>query len=241
MKAVILAGGEGTRLRPYTYETPKPMLPIGEEKKPILYYVIENLKRAGIKDLIITAGYKHEKIIEYFGDGKKFGVNIEYSIEKEKLNTAGSVLPLRDKLKETFVVVMGDHITNIDIRKMVEQHKKSGCIATIALLKGKIPIEYGVAEVKNGRIVEFQEKPAIEKLYNTAIYAFEPEIFNYIREKEDFAKNVFPRLLKMKKSINAYIFEGLWYDIGRVVDYERLNKELKMREIFGRSSMQEEQ
>jgi len=150
-------------------------------------------------------------------------------------------LPLRDKLKETFVVVMGDHITNIDIRKMVEQHKKSGCIATIALLKGKIPIEYGVAEVKNGRIVEFQEKPAIEKLYNTAIYAFEPEIFNYIREKEDFAKDVFPRLLKMKKSINAYIFEGLWYDIGRVVDYERLNKELKMREIFGRSSMQEEQ
>ncbi|MEM3422402.1 MAG: nucleotidyltransferase family protein [Candidatus Bilamarchaeaceae archaeon] len=232
MKAIVLAGGEGTRLRPYTYETPKPMLPIGEEKKPILYYVLLNLKRAGIKDIIITVGYKHEKIIKYFGDGSKFGLNISYSIEKEKLNTAGSILPLKDKLKESFVVVMGDHITNINIKELVDSHKKSKCISTIALLKGKIPIEYGVAEVKDGRVVKFEEKPAIEKLYNTAIYVFEPEIFDYIKEKEDFAKNVFPRLLEKKIPINAYIFEGLWYDIGRVVDYEKLKKELKMSEIF---------
>lgn len=232
MKAVVLAGGEGTRLRPYTYELPKPMLAIGEEKKPILYYVLYNLKRAGITNIIITAGYKHEKIVEYFGDGSKFGLKITYSIEKEKLNTAGSILPLLEKLKEPFVVVMGDHITNINIRELVESHNKNGCIATIALLKGKIPIEYGVAEVKNGRITKFEEKPAIEKLYNTAIYVFEPEIFNYIKEKEDFAKDVFPRLLENKKPINAYIFDKMWYDIGRVVDYERLNKELKMSEIF---------
>jgi len=232
MKAIILAGGEGTRLRPYTYEKPKPMLPVGDEGKPILYYVIENLKRAGITEFVITAGYKYEKIVEYFGDGSRFGVRIEYSIEKEKLNTAGSLLPLRNKLNETFVVAMGDHITNINIREMIESHKKSRCIATIALLKGKIPIEYGVAEVKNNRIVEFQEKPAIEKLYNTAIYVFEPGIFDYIKEKEDFAKDVFPRLLKMKREINAYVFEGLWHDVGRVVDYERLNKELKTSELF---------
>ncbi len=234
MKVFILAGGEGTRLRPYTYKLPKPMLPIGEEEKPILYYVIKNLKRNGLTDYIITAGYMHEKIEEYFGDGKKFGVKIEYVIEKEKMNTAGSILPLKDKVNETFVVVMGDHITNINLKEMIEQHKKSGCIATIALLKGKIPIEYGVAKVENGCIVEFKEKPLIENLYNTAIYVFEPEIFNYIKEKEDFAKDVFPRLLKAKEKINAYIFEKeVWYDIGRVVDYERLNKELKMKEIFG--------
>ncbi len=232
MKAVILAGGEGTRLRPYTYETPKPMLPIGEEQKPILYYVIENLKRAGIRDFIIAAGYKHGKIVDYFGDGSKLGVRIEYSIEKEKLNTAGAVLRLKPKLKESFVVAMGDHITNISISEMMDSHKRSGCIATVALLKGKIPIEYGVAEVKNNRIVEFVEKPAIEKLYNTAIYIFEPGIFDYIKEKEDFAKDVFPRLLRMKKEINAFIFEGLWYDVGRVSDYEKLNKELKISELF---------
>ncbi|NYZ77645.1 nucleotidyltransferase family protein, partial [Candidatus Micrarchaeota archaeon] len=201
--------------------------------KPILYYVIENLKRNGLADLIITAGYLHEKIEEYFGNGSKFGVKIGYAVENEKMNTAGSILPLKGKVDGTFVVVMGDHITNISLKEMLAQHKKSGCIATIALLKGKIPIEYGVAEVKDGRVVEFKEKPLIENLYNVAIYAFEPGIFKYIREKEDFAKNVFPRMLKAGEKINAYIFEKeVWYDIGRVVDYERLNKELKMKEIF---------
>ncbi len=233
MKTFILAGGEGTRLRPYTYEKPKPMLPIGDEQKPILYYVIKNLKRNGLTDYIITAGYMHEKIEEYFGDGSEFGVKIEYAIEKEKMNTAGSILPLKDKVDGTFVVVMGDHITNIDVREMIEHHRKSGCMATIALLKGKIPIEYGVAEVDNkGRVVKFKEKPLVENLYNVAIYVFEPEVFKYIKEKDDFAKNVFPRMLEKKEKINSYVFEKLWYDIGRVVDYEKLNKELKMKEIF---------
>ncbi len=232
MKTFILAGGEGTRLRPYTYKVPKPMLPIGDDKKPILYYVIKNLKRNGLTDCIITAGYMYEKIEEYFGDGSKFGVKIEYAIEKEKMNTAGSILPLKDKVDSTFVVVMGDHITNIDLKEMIEHHKKSGCIATIALLKGKIPLEYGVAEVKDGAVVKFKEKPLIENLYNVAIYVFEPKIFDYIKEKEDFAKNVFPRLLESGEKINAYVFEKLWHDIGRVVDYEKLNKELKMKEIY---------
>jgi len=233
MKTFILAGGEGTRLRPYTFETPKPMLPMGDEGKPILYYVIQNLKRAGLTDYILTVGYKHEKIKEYFGDGSGFEVKMEYAVENEKMNTAGSILPLKDKVDDTFVVVMGDHITNIDMREMIEHHRKGGCIATIALLKGKIPIEYGVAEVDyHGRVTTFKEKPLIENLYNVAIYIFEPEIFKYIKEKEDFAKNVFPRMLERKEKINAYVFEKLWYDVGRVVDYEKLNKELKMKEIY---------
>lgn len=233
MKTFILAGGEGTRLRPYTFEKPKPMLPIGDEGKPILYYVVQNLKRAGLRDYIMTVGYKHEKIKEYFGDGSELGVKIEYAVETEKMNTAGSILPLKEKADDTFVVVMGDHITNIDLKEMIEHHRKSGCIATIALLKGRIPLEYGVAEVDNkGHVTEFKEKPMIENLYNVAIYVFEPEIFKYIKEKEDFAKNVFPRLLEKKQKINAYVFEKLWYDVGRVVDYEKLNKELKMKEIY---------
>ncbi len=219
MKTFILAGGEGTRLRPYTDYAPKPMLMLGG--KPILQYVIENLRRSGLKDIVITAGYKADQIESYFGDGSKFGVKVEYSLEKEKLNTAGSILPLKGKVKETFVVVMGDHLTNIDMADMLKSHKKSGAIATVALFRKKSPLEYGVATIEDGRISSFAEKPMLEHNFNTAIYIFEPEIFDYIKGKEDFAKDVFPRLLQAKKPINAYVFEGVWFDIGRVSDYER--------------------
>jgi len=219
MRAFILAGGEGTRLRPYTYETPKPMLKLGD--KPILQYVVENLKRSGIKDLVLTVGYKHEQIQGYFGEGKRLGVKIEYSVEKERMNTAGSILHYKGKVKDTFAVVMGDHLTNIDMADMLKSHKKSGAIATIALYKNKTTLEYGVADVEDGKVVAFREKPGLEHLYNTAIYILEPEIFDYIREKEDFAKDVFPRLLAEGKGINAYVFEGVWFDIGRISDYDR--------------------
>ncbi len=229
MKAFILAGGEGTRLRPYTYNTPKPMLMVGG--RPILQYVIDNLKRSGLTDLVITCGYKHEQISDYFGDGSKSGVKIDYCVEKEKKNTAGSILPYKGRVKETFVVVMGDHLTNIDLAKMVENHKKSGAMATVALYHAKMPLEYGVAKLEGGNIVSFVEKPMLEHLYNTAIYIFEPEIFDHIKEKEDFAKDVFPRLLKAKKKISGYVFEDVWFDIGRVSDYERLDELFKVNKL----------
>ena len=219
MKVFVLAGGEGTRLKPYTYSTPKPMLKLGG--KPIIQYVLENLKRAGYKDIIMTVGHHHEQITSYFGDGKKLGIKIEYSIENERMNTAGSILPLKNKADSTFAVVMGDHLTNLDLSEMVKHHKKTGAVATIALFRDTTPLEYGVAEVENGNIQGFVEKPLLEHLYNTAIYVFEPEIFDYIREKEDFAKNVIPRLLSDKKKISAYVFDDVWFDIGRLSDYER--------------------
>jgi NDP-sugar pyrophosphorylase family protein len=219
MKVFVLAGGEGTRLRPYTYSVPKPMLKLGG--KPILEYVIGNLSRSGMDDLVLTVGYHHEMIESYFGNGSKFGVKIEYSIEEEKMGTAGSVLHSGRRPQETFAVVMGDHLTDIDMSDMLKSHKESGAIATIALYKGKMPLEYGVAEVKDGNVVGFKEKPMLEHLYNTAIYIFEPQILDYIKEKEDFAKDVIPRLLTEKKKVHAYIFEGVWFDIGRVSDYER--------------------
>ena len=230
MRAFILAGGEGTRLKPYTYSMPKPMLPVGG--KPILQYVVENLKRAGITDLVVTCGYKHEQIMSYFGDGKKFGVRIEYSVEKERMNTAGSILAYKGKVKETFVVVMGDHLTNLDLADMLKSHKKSGAMATMALYKSKMPLEYGVAKVEGGSIVGFVEKPLLEHLYNTAIYVFEPAIFDYIREKEDFGKDVIPRILSERKKINAYVFEDVWFDIGRVSDYERLDELFKVIKLM---------
>ncbi len=226
MKTFILAGGEGTRLRPYTYTMPKPMLPLGG--KPILQYVLENLKRAGLRDIVITAGYKHDEITNYFGDGSKFGLKIEYAIEKEKLNTAGSIASFKGKIKETFVVVMGDHLTNLDMADLVKQHKKSGAIATIALYHSKLPIEFGVAKLNGNEIVGFTEKPLLEHYYNTAIYVFEPEIFDFIKGKEDFAKDVFPRLLAAGKKINGYVFDGVWFDIGRVSDYERFVEQFQV-------------
>jgi len=226
MKTFILAGGEGTRLRPYTYSAPKPMLKVGG--KPILEYVIDNLKRAGLTELVITCGYRHEQITDYFGDGAKHGVKIEYSIEKEKLNTAGSILSYRGKVKETFVVVMGDHLTNLDLSEMLKSHKKSGAIATIALYHSTLPLEYGVANIERGNVIGFTEKPLLAHLYNTAIYVFEPEIFDYIKAKEDFAKDVFPRVLAAKKKINAHVFDDVWFDIGRVSDYERLDEMFKV-------------
>jgi NDP-sugar pyrophosphorylase family protein len=222
MKAFVLCGGEGTRLKPYTYYTPKPMLMVGG--KPILWYVIENLKRNGFKDLVLTVGYRHEQIEEYFGDGKDSGVKIEYSVEKEPLNTAGSILPCRGKVSETFLVVMGDHITNINLKAMVEQHKKEKAVATIALLRHSLPIEYGIAEINENSVKAFREKPMLQQDYNVAMYVFEPEVFGYIREKEDFAKNVFPRMLEKGERIAPYVFGDVWFDIGRISDYEKLNE-----------------
>ncbi len=231
MKAYVLAGGEGTRLRPYTYNVPKPMLPLGG--KPILQYVIENLRRAGIREIVLTVGYKHEQVTGYFGDGSKYGVHIEYSIEKEKMNTAGSILHYKGTAKETFAVVMGDHLTDLDMADMLKSHKKSGAVATIALYHQKQPLEYGVADLKDGKVVGFREKPMLEHFYNTAIYIFEPEIFGHIKEKEDFAKDVFPRLLAAGKQVNGYVFEGVWYDIGRISDYERFVETFNVIKLAG--------
>ncbi|VVB98186.1 Bifunctional protein GlmU [uncultured archaeon] len=230
MKAFVLCGGQGTRLRPYTYSIPKPMLKMG--RKPILQYVVENLKLNGVTDLVLTVGYKKEKIMDYFGDGKKFGVKIEYAIEDEPKNTAGSILEYKNKVKESFFVVMGDHLTDISLKKLMESHKKSGAIATIALTKQEMQLEYGIVGLEKDEITEFSEKPRHEFYINTGIYAFEPEIFNYIKEREDFAKHVFPRLIASKKKINSYVFDEYWVDVGRVSDYERLNEFIKVTTLL---------
>ena len=229
-KAFILCGGKGTRLRPYTYTIPKPMLPLGN--RVILEFVIENLAHGGVTDIILNVGYLKEQIISYFGEGSKFGVKITYSEEREELNTAGSLLPRKDAVKDTFVVVMGDHLTNASISGLLESHKKSGCIATIGLKKTGVPLEYGIAHLRpDGRIKDFAEKPIIENLVNAGIYAFEPEIFKYIKPNDDFAKNVFPSLLAAKKDINSYVFDSFWMDIGRMEDYEQMNRTISVMDV----------
>jgi mannose-1-phosphate guanylyltransferase/phosphomannomutase len=221
-KAIVLCGGKGTRLRPYTYTIPKPMLPLG--RKPILEYVLHTLKNAGITEVTLAVGYLHEQIKDYFGDGKKFGMELSYAVEKKEAGTAGSIVSLKGQFSETFVVMMGDHMSNINIAKLVEFHKKQGGIATVALNKKGIPLEYGVADLEGSRIVRFREKPIVENLVNSGVYVFEPKIFSYIKEGDDFANDVFPLLLQKKERISGFIFSDYWLDIGRTTDYEQINQ-----------------
>ncbi|VVB66710.1 Bifunctional protein GlmU [Candidatus Gugararchaeum adminiculabundum] len=220
VKAFILCGGKGTRLRPYTYEAPKPMLLLG--KKPILQYVVENMKNSGITELIFTVGYMREKIMDYFGNGSKFGVKITYLEDNEELNTAGSVLAGKNLISETFIVAMGDHLTKIDLKKMLEFHRKNKAIGTIALQKQSTHIDFGVVKTEGERVTGFEEKPVLTHLINTGIYVFEPEIFSQIKEKDDFAKDIFPRLLNEKKKLNGFVFGEYWMDIGKKEVYEEI-------------------
>lgn len=220
MKAFVICGGRGVRLRPYTDKMPKPMLPIAG--KPILQHILEHLKAGGITDITLFVGYLRQDIRDYFGDGKKLGLKLTYVEEEEERGTAGAILHAK-KPTETFLVTMGDHLTDINLKEMLAEHRKSGCIATMAVKEHHTKIEYGVIRTgKGGKVDEFQEKPVLMHKINTGIYMLEPEIFNYIKEKEDFARNVFPRLLSSGKCIATYTLTGHWHDIGNVEDYERM-------------------
>jgi mannose-1-phosphate guanylyltransferase/phosphomannomutase len=223
MKAVLVCGGLGTRLRPYTLSIPKPMLKIGS--KPILEYNLNLLKYYGFKDIYITIGYLKEHFKNYFQDGSKFGLNITFLEEDESLNTAGSILPLKNTIDSTFLVMMGDHLTNINLKKFIDFHKKHKPLGTIALKKINHKLEYGLVKFdESNNINDFLEKPEISHYINTGIYVFEPEIFNFIEEKEDFALNVFPRVLQNKKKLLAYLLEEYWLDVGSTTEYEKVNQ-----------------
>ncbi|MBI5159677.1 nucleotidyltransferase family protein [Candidatus Micrarchaeota archaeon] len=233
MRAFVLCGGEGTRLRPYTYSIPKPMLPLGN--KPILEFVVNNLKRHGVTDVTLTVGYLREQIEAYFGDGKKFGVKMRYLVEDKPMNTAGSIFPAKQEVQkedETFVVVMGDHLTSANLTKMIDFHKKKKGIGTMGLKMQGTPLEYGVAEMdKEGKITGFKEKPILTNLINAGIYVLEPEVFDYIEVGKDFAKHVFPAVMQQGKKIYGYPFDEYWIDIGRLADYEDLHRMMSIMEM----------
>ena len=224
MKAVILAGGLGTRLRPLTEDIPKPMLPISG--KPILGHVIDHLKSHGITEIIITAGYKKEKIEEYFGDGSIFGVSIEYSIENEPMGTAGCLLPLKDKLNETFLLIGADNLTKLDVGKFIQFHKERKGLLSVALFKFKEKVKWGIYETDNdSKIIEFKEKPTYVHHGGTMIFCIEPGIFDHIPEREgvvNLTDHVIPDLLSKGEKVYGFPFNDFWVDIGSVEEYEKL-------------------
>jgi NDP-sugar pyrophosphorylase family protein len=230
-KAFILAGGKGTRLRPITHEIPKPMIPV--QGRPILEHVINLFKKYDIRDIIISIGYKGEKIKEYFGDGAKFGIKITYIEETEPLGTAGPLLLAKDLLKETFVMTNADELKDIDLDDMYNFHKANKAMATIALTTVKDPSAYGVAKLRGSKIVEFVEKPKLEEapsnLINAGLYILEPEVISMVPKRKDVVKietEVFPKIAKAEK-LYGYHFEGQWFDTGTPERYEQAIHEWK--------------
>lgn len=224
MKAVIMAGGEGTRLRPLTCNLPKPMVPI--VNKPVMEHIIELLKKHDLTDVAATLQYMPDLIKDYFQDGKEFGVNLRYYVEQVPLGTAGSVKNAEDYLDDTFVVISGDALTDIDLKKAIDFHFSRGSIATLILKKVDIPLEYGVVVTDDeGRITRFLEKPSWGEVFsdtaNTGIYILSPEVLDYFKKNEmfDFAKDLFPILMKEKKPMYGYITDGYWCDVGDLRAY----------------------
>jgi mannose-1-phosphate guanylyltransferase len=244
LKAVILAGGEGTRLKPLTYKRPKPLIPIAGE--PCVDYMIKSLVSAGFRRIIVTTGYMSDTLIKSIGDGKKFGASILYAFEESPAGTAGAVKNVEEFIDDTFVVASGDVLADVDIKALYDYHKEKNAVATMALTKVKNPTEFGIVGLDDdNRIIKFKEKPREEEIFsnlvNAGIYILEPEVVDYIPENQmfDFSKNVFPLLMEKGLSIYGAVISGLWMDIGRPSDVlkatfevvERNGKEMNIQDV----------
>ena len=224
MKAIIMAGGEGSRLRPLTCGRPKPMVPLMD--RPVLSYSLELLERHGIREAAATLMYLPESVTSWLGDGARFGMNVRYYIEETPLGTAGSVRQARDFLDETFVVLSGDGVTDCDLTAAYQWHKRQGALATIVIKHVENPLEYGVVIAdSDGRVKRFVEKPGWGEVFsdtvNTGIYILEPQVLDMIPEKTpyDFSRDLFPKLLKRGDGLCAWTMSGYWCDVGDVAAY----------------------
>jgi NDP-sugar pyrophosphorylase family protein len=218
MRAVILAGGKGTRLAPYTAVLPKPLMPIGEMS--ILEIVIRQLTQHGIQDITLAVGYLAELLMAYCGNGEKFGVKLDYSREERPLGTAGPI-SLIPNLNETFLVMNGDLLTTIDYSAMWTNHEKRGAIATLASYCREVKIDLGVIESEDGWVKDYIEKPTYQYAVSTGIYIFEPEVLKFMEHGQhlDLPELVL-RLVHAGQKVNIYNFDGYWLDIGRHDDYD---------------------
>jgi len=231
MKAVILAGGEGTRLRPLTSNQPKPMMPLAN--KPMLEHIVGLLAKHGCDDIVVTVAYLGNQIRDYFGDGSDFGVRMRYATEEQPLGTAGSVRNAAEELDETFLVISGDVLTDIDLTAFVSAHRAGGGVASIALKRVENPLDFGIVITRpDGSIERFLEKPTWGEVFsdtiNTGIYVLEPEIFEHIPlgAVVDFSGDVFPAVLADGGTIHGHVAEGYWEDVGTTEAYLRAHADV---------------
>jgi dTDP-glucose pyrophosphorylase/CBS domain-containing protein len=224
LRAVIMAGGFGTRMHPLTEDIPKPMLPIAG--RPVMEWIVTQLSRAGIRHLNISTHYLPEKIQEHFGDGRQFGVNVEYVNEDRPLGTAGA-LGLIPAPEEPFLVINGDVITQLDFRKMLEYHQDHRADMTVAVYLHEFQIPYGVVECDGPRLLGLREKPKSRVLINAGIYLLQPAVYQYIPQGERFnMTDLIQWLLDAGRTVVSFPVQEYWLDMGQHADYAKAQKDV---------------
>jgi dTDP-glucose pyrophosphorylase len=223
-KVVLMVGGLGTRLRPLTYDTPKPLLKVGD--KPILEIIVENFSKYGFKDFIFSANYKSAMIEEYFGDGKKFGVNIEYFHEQKRMGTAGSLSFIKEQLTEDFFIMNGDLLTNINFEHLINFHNNSDSKATMCIREYDFQVPYGVVNIQDCNVVSIEEKPVHKFYVNAGIYMLSPSVLKHIPEDSFFdMPTLFDVLIQSKVKTLSFPIREYWLDIGEIGEYNKANSE----------------
>ncbi len=225
MRAVIMAGGRGSRLLPLTRNLPKPMVPLLD--RPVMEYIVELLAAHGLCDIGVTLGYMPTPIRAHFGDGQRYGVRITYKEEEYPLGTAGGVKHIAGDARDSFVVVSGDALTDMNLSAALTAHRRSGAWATLVLSAVRCPRGYGVVTLdRESAITNFIEKPdtwdeAITYTVNTGVYILEPHVLDYIPSDRpyDFGSQLFPRLLDIGALLHGYVMDGYWSDIGTLMQY----------------------
>jgi len=225
VKTVILAGGLGTRLLPLTKNTPKPMLPLG--KKPILEHLIDWNKKNGVKSIILCVSHLRKTIENYFGDGKRFGVSIEYAISNKPLATAGQLKTAEEFIDNTFVCMYGDSIFDFNLRNMIKQHKVKRAFVTMGLNEYKTNLPYGVIDIsKTGKVLRWNEKPEIKVNVNMGCYVMEPKVLNLIPKNKPYGMDdVIKQAMANKKLVSSFITKKGFTDIGNKESYEKAYQE----------------
>lgn len=227
MKAIILAGGLGERLRPLTDKTPKPLLPI--KGKSIIEHAINNFKKHKIKDIILAIGYKAEQIKEYFGDGSKFGVNISYCLEDEPLGTGGAIKKASAHINETFIAINGDNLSDFNWTEMIKFHKENNAKLTLALFPVEDVTQFGIARLEGDKLMEFIEKPTPEQaptnLNNAGGYVIEPDALDILPEgKSNIERECFEKL-SPTGIVYAYKHNSQWFPTDDLEKYKKAAKE----------------
>jgi NDP-sugar pyrophosphorylase family protein len=221
MKAVVLAGGVGRRLDPYTLTIPKPMMPIGD--RPILELLVARLRRCGIRDLVFAIGHLGEIIRDHFGDGRAFDVSIEYSKEERPLGTAGPLDLVRPALGATFLVINGDILADLDVAGIIADHRQRTSDATVVLARHAETIDFGVVDIDaRGEVVAWHEKPIVERLVSAGVYVLEPTTLAHLAPgaSADLPQFVMT-LVAAGMRVRGHVHPGYWLDIGRPADYAR--------------------
>lgn len=225
MRAVILAGGQGVRLKPYTVTLPKPLVPVGEE--PIMKLLLNNLKRQGIKETVICVNHMGDLIEAYFGDGSQMGMKIRYSRESKPLGTIAPIKLIKG-LPDDFLVMNGDILSDLSFNKLFFEHKTNDAILTVATYTRKVAVDFGVIHFNQDYLADdFIEKPEYKLDVSMGIYAFNKRVFDYVPDNTRFGfDDLMHTLLKNGEKVKAFHHRGYWLDIGRPEDYEKANEDI---------------